>query len=93
MDIDRILENLRRPALLVRAARAGLTDYDRTRDLARLMRTPAPPSPGQAINRLLAEEERLETTRRRGDAAYSFARHIDILIAMIAEARLVSRDV
>ena len=91
MDLVHIVANLRRPALLVRAARAGLIDYNRRRDLLRVMKTTALPSPGQAVSSLLAEEERLEETRRKGDAAYSFARHIDVLIAMMAEVRLLPR--
>jgi hypothetical protein len=35
-DIMGILSNLRRPRLLVRAARHGLQDYDRKRDLRRI---------------------------------------------------------
>nr|WP_240794063.1 DUF6477 family protein [Pseudorhodobacter turbinis] len=30
-----------------------------------------------------------EETRRRGDAGYSIARHVDLLIAMMAELRLL----
>lgn len=92
MDLVHIVAKLRRPALMVRAARAGLVDYNRRRDLGRVMRTSTLPSPDQAVSSLLAEEERLEETRRRGDAAYSFARHIDVLIAMMAEVRLLPRS-
>ena len=40
---------------------------------------------------LLAEEERIEATRQAGDASYSFVRHIEVLIAMMAEVRLLPR--
>jgi hypothetical protein len=30
-----------------------------------------------------------EDTRKRGDAAYSIARHLEILIALMAESRLL----
>jgi hypothetical protein len=88
-DLLQLVCDLKRPRLLIRAARAGLVDYNRKRDLKRLMRTSEAPSPGRAVAALLAEEERLEDIRRRGDATYSFARHIDVLIAMMAEARLL----
>lgn len=55
------------------------------------MRTTPAPSPEQALARLLAEEERLESERREGDAAYNLMRHVEILIAMIAEAQLMRR--
>ncbi|MEZ5886553.1 MAG: DUF6477 family protein [Paracoccaceae bacterium] len=90
-DLFRLVSDLRRPALLVRAARAGLMDYNRRRDLKRVMRTAHVPQPEAAVSALLQEEERLEEIRRKGDATYSFARHIEVLIAMIAEARLLPR--
>jgi hypothetical protein len=90
-DLHAIVAELKRPRLLIRAARAGLADYNRARDLKRLMRTAEAPGPERAVSALLAEEQRLEETRRNGDAAYSFARHIDVLIAVLAETRLLSR--
>lgn len=90
-DLVQILSGLRRPELLIRAARAGLADYNRGRDLKRLMRVQQVPAPDRALPALLAEEEELEHTRRTGGATYSFARHIDLLIAMMAEARLLPR--
>lgn len=88
-DLFHLVSELRRPELLVRAARAGLIDYNRKRDLKRLMCTAEAPSPDRAVAALLAEEERLDDIRRKGDATYSFARHIEVLIAMMAEARLL----
>lgn len=89
-DVQTVLASLRRPRLLVRAARLGVAEYSRARDLRRLMRRPHLPPPAQALRSLIAEEEALEETRRAGDAAYSLTRHIEILIAMIAEARLAA---
>jgi len=90
-DLVRLLSDLRRPRLLIRAARFGLAEYNRTRDLARLMRTAAVPAPERALAALIATEAELEETRRAGAAGYSLARHIDVLIAMMAEARLLPR--
>lgn len=85
------LARLRRPRLLIRAARFGLADYNRDRDLARLTRCPTPPAPRAAFERLIAEETRLDADRQSGHAGYSPSRHVEILIALIAEARLAPR--
>lgn len=84
-----ILSSLRRPRLLIRAARFGLADYRRERDLARLVGGAQAPSPAPALSALLEQEDRLEQTRRRGEAAYSIARHVEVLIALMSEARLI----
>lgn len=90
-DLAALVAELRRPRLLIRAARFGLGEYNRNRDLKRLMHSPVAPAPDRAVAALLAEEERLEETRCTGDAAYSIVRHIEILIALMAEVRLISR--
>lgn len=88
-DPKTLLNSLRRPSLLIRAARFGLTDYCRERDLRRLTRGTALPSPDRAMGFLMSEEQALEQTRRTGDATYSVTRHIDVLIALMGEARLL----
>ena len=87
-DFRALLNDLRRPRLLMRAARFGVVDYRRDRDLKRLIEVAA--SPETTVTRLLTEEGKMEENRRSGDAGYSIARHIDVLIALLAEARLVS---
>ena len=84
-----LLAALRRPCLLIRAAKFGMSDYRRDRDLRRLTQSATLPSPGRAVSLLISEENRLEETRQSGDAAYSVARHIEVLIALMAEARLL----
>ena len=91
-DFRALLADLRRPQLLIRAARFGLSEYRRERDLKRLL-DGQQPSPDRSVPRLLNEEERLEETRKSGDAAYSIARHIEVLIALMAEVRLLPRVV
>ncbi len=86
-DFQAILANLRRPRLLMHAARFGLGDYRRERDLRRLVG--GEHTPERTVATLLSVEERLEETRLAGDAGYSVARHIDVLIALLAEARLL----
>ena len=87
-DLATILAALRRPKILVRAARAGVVDYRRDRDLKRLLRLGRGAAPQQALGHLLAEESRLEETRAAGEATYSIQRHVAILTAILAEARL-----
>ena len=90
-DFRALLADLRRPKLLIRAARCGLTDYRRERDLKRLLH--GQPSPDRALPRLLNEEETLEATRQSGDVGYSVGRHIEVLIALMGEVRLLPRVV
>ncbi|MCB2129223.1 MAG: hypothetical protein KDE03_09145 [Rhodobacteraceae bacterium] len=90
-DIIALVSQLQRPRLLIRAARAGVVEYNRKRDLKRLTRSDTVLSPESALSVLAAEEDRLDQCRRAGDAAYSLTRHIEILIAMMAELRLVPR--
>lgn len=90
-DLNELISALRRPRLLIRAARFGQSDYNRRRDLKRLIATPTPPSPEAALRVLIEEEERLEAARREGTATYSLMRHIELLIALMAEARLLPR--
>ena len=88
-DVRMMLANLRRPRLLMRAARFGLGDYRRERDLRRLVNTSA--SPDLTVPQLLSVEQDLESCRLAGTASYSAARHIDVLIALLAEAQLLRR--
>jgi hypothetical protein len=84
-----MLATLRRPRLLMHAARFGLGDYRRERDLRRLVDAPA--SPDVTVPQLLSVEQDLEDCRLAGNASYSSARHIDVLIALLAEAQLLRR--
>lgn len=84
------LTALRRPRLLIRAARFGLVDYNRDRDLKRLMQTAATPSPAKALDGLIVVEAELENRRAAGVAAYSVAQHVEVLIALMAESRLLA---
>jgi hypothetical protein len=97
-------EDLRRPRLLMRAARIGLQDYRRDRDLRRIlphalfsalksasheMALVMMAQQGAALLQWLTEEEaRIETARRAATADYSPLRHIEVMIALLAELRL-----
>ncbi len=86
------LNALQRPDLLVKAARSGLASYRREAHLGRAMgqsghtRLVRPP---QALERLLEVEAKLNAERGAQDAGYVYARHVEVLIAIMAEAQLL----
>ncbi|MTJ03566.1 MAG: hypothetical protein FH759_02565 [Sediminimonas qiaohouensis] len=88
-DVLEHLDTLRRPRLLIRAARIGLQEYRRDLHLRRLLSCSGTWRSGKALHALIELEETLNLQRREGAAAYSACRHVDILIAMMAEARLL----
>lgn len=79
---------MRRPKLLVSAARHGLCDYNRSRDLARILLVPRIPT--GALTCLRDCETDLEERRLSGDPGYSCLRHVEVLIALMAEMRLAA---
>ncbi|RFP89145.1 hypothetical protein DZK27_07125 [Rhodobacteraceae bacterium 63075] len=91
-DILTRLDRLHRPQLLVEAARSGLRLYVREthlgRALGRALRAGAI-APAPALAELLDIEDELDHQRRARDAAYSYLRHVEVLIALMAEARIV----
>ncbi|SMX48355.1 DUF6477 family protein [Maliponia aquimaris] len=88
-DILGLLNDLRRPRLLIRAARIGAQDYRRNPHLHRLLGYGGLPRPGSALIQLMEIEVDLDDKRRAEDAAYSVSRHVEVLTAMMGEARLL----
>ena len=89
LDIHSLLGKLKRPRLLVRAARFGIDDFRRERDLHKLLECETLPRPGAAILQLLDYEAELNHHRVSNDANYAIARHIETLTAIMSEARLL----
>jgi len=89
LDIQSLISQLRRPRLLVRAARFGVDDYDRERDLPRVLKTDTVPKPGDALMQLMGVESELDDQRSRKDALYAVGTHIDTLTAIMGEARIL----
>ncbi len=88
--VDNPLPSLRRPRLLISAARFGLGKYNRECVLPRIFDGP-PPMPGRrCLADLACREAEQDHARRKGAATYSVAAHVEILTALIAEARLFS---
>lgn len=88
-DILTMLNALQRPRLMMRAARIGAQDYRRAAHLPRLLGYGALPRHGAALMKLMEIEAGMEDQRTGGDASYSLVRHLDVLIAMVAEARVL----
>ena len=85
-----LLEALNRPGLLVQAARLALSGYNRGRHLRRLIGQTALPGTAESALRLMALEADLEQSRLSRDAAYSPARHVTVLTALMHEASLLA---
>lgn len=88
-DILHRLNHLRRPRLLIRAARIGAEDYRRDIQLPRLLGHGGLPHTAVALARLMEIEAGLNDSRRAEDAGYSTIRHVEVMIAVIGEARIL----
>ncbi|MEM7242770.1 MAG: DUF6477 family protein [Pseudomonadota bacterium] len=82
---------IRRPRILVKAAKIALDHYERDAGLARLLKLRKTPDPDVALARLSEVEDALNTERLQGAATYSIERHIQILTALLAEIGLIER--
>lgn len=88
-DILSMVDTLSRPRLLTRAARLGANEYRREAHLQRLLGYGQLPRTGEALLQLLQHESTINAQRTSGDAGYSLTRHVDLLIAIVAEARVL----
>ena len=89
-DVKQWTETLRRPRLLLQAAKLGVSDYNRDRVLKRVSPARVPATPAGALAALIPVEETLEEARRTGDASYVPSRHVEILIAVLAELKALT---
>lgn len=88
-DILSMLNTMHRPRLMMRAARIGAEDYRRATHLPRILGYGSLPRHGAALMKLVEIEASLEHQRKGSDASYSLVRHLDVLIAMVGEARIL----
>jgi hypothetical protein len=89
LDILSQVGTLNRPKLLVQAARFGLDDYVREQHLQRILRCEKLPRMTEALVRLMDRESEIHDIRIQEDASYRIARHVEVLIAIMGEARLL----
>lgn len=88
-DLMTMLRELKRPGLLVRAARFGLDDYRRDSALRRVLKCEELPRSGEALMLLMELEDMLNTQRKDDAANYSPGRHISVLTALMGETRIL----
>ncbi|MEL6682452.1 MAG: DUF6477 family protein [Pseudomonadota bacterium] len=89
LDIITRLRTLKRPALLARAVRFGVDDYRREVHLKRLLHCDTLPRAADAIMQLLDLENEQNTLREERSGNYAVGRHIEILIALSGESRIL----
>ena len=89
-DVLTSLASLHRPRILIQAARTSAQSYNRTPHLRRHLGPGKPPqNNAQALILLLEIEAEMNNTRLENRACYRVADHVDILAAMMAEARIL----
>ena len=90
LDIQTRLRTLKRPKLLARATRFGVDEYRRSAHLPRLLGcTDDLPRPADALMQLFDIENEMNTARIARSGSYSPARHVEVLIAIAGEARIL----
>ena len=88
-DLITQLETVKRPSLLMRAARHGRNLYDRKRDLARILPQQASTLQCDIVKSLMIIEDEHEKKRHQNDAAYFVTEHVECLSALLAESVLL----
>lgn len=86
-DIQTRLSQIKRHRLLISAAQAGQSSYRRKPHLRRLMGR-LPSTHTEALISLIELEQHHNDKRQTRDLSYTAAAHIDVLIALQAEAAL-----
>ena len=87
LDLKSQLSQLKRPKLLVRAASHRQKDYRRKVHLNRVLGGNVPAKASAILIQLCVLENHQNSLRKTRDSAYSAARHVEILIALIAESQ------
>ena len=88
MDILQRMDHLKRPPILVRAAKEGALRYQRRAHLKRFFGETPPTQSKDVLGQLLRLEDQSNDQRLAETADYSVTRHVDILIALIGEAQI-----
>ena len=88
-DVLTMMDHLTRPKLLIRAARLGADGYHRDTHLPRLFGYGQVPRVADALLQLMQKESVMNAKRKMQDTTYSLPCHLDLLIAMVGEARIL----
>ncbi|MFQ1702222.1 DUF6477 family protein [Loktanella agnita] len=89
LDIYARIRNLKRPNLLARAARFGVDDYRRDIHLRRILKLETLPRNAEALINLLDIETEMDAARVNRSGSYSPSKHVEVLIAIAGETRLM----
>ncbi|SFS09862.1 DUF6477 family protein [Yoonia litorea] len=89
LDLETQLKLLERPKLLAQAARFGVDSYRRDSHLPRILGQMDLPRPAAAVMALLGKEAELEAHRKEKAGHYRPAHHVDVLIALLGEVRIM----
>lgn len=87
LDVTTYLKTVRRPKLLMQAARINLARYQRERHLVHVLGTRAAlrMGPRESLMYLIDEERDQNHQRHEKMAGYEISRHILVLTAMLGE--------
>ncbi|WP_439122239.1 DUF6477 family protein [Marivita sp.] len=88
-DLLTQISHLRRPRLLIRAARIGAQAYRRDARLPRLLGYGVTLRIGPALVKLMTLEADMNEKRESGDAGYNIAAHVELLTAIMGESQLL----
>lgn len=91
-DADAILSKLRRPNLLIKAARFGAKRYKRKKHLKSASPNGLRMDQSALLKDLMEKENDLEWNRRAGTSDYNLKRHVLVLSALLAEAKRARRN-
>ena len=89
IDLLSMLTHLCRPTLLIRAARHGVDAYQRKVHLRRILGGVPLPGNGEALMQLMDVEAEMNRQRLDDGAGYSCAHHVEVLVAIMGEARIL----
>lgn len=85
-DILSQLAQVRRPSLLMRAARIGAQDFQREVHLPRVLGAATPTRHGPALMQLMEIETVINEQRLNEGSSYNLLQHVEVMIALVAEA-------
>lgn len=88
-DVLTQISRLERSTLLVRTARHGIENYNPIVHLRRFLKMEVLPGPGKAILKLMELESMLDAQRVAKRADYSVARHVELIVALMCEVRIL----
>ncbi|MAJ78804.1 DUF6477 family protein [Sulfitobacter sp. TMED3] len=86
------LRGIHRPAILVQAGTIGACSYRRGPALRRILGKAPPPRSAVVLVQLIDIEADLNARRKKTDAGYNLVRHIEVMIALIAEAAILREN-